>query len=143
MLHLHESLKKQVNAALLRPGHNVRVLEGLRLLGVRRSTIAEVTGVSASLISHWYAGQERVSPKHHPKLVALLRAAHKTAVAALGEAAAKPNFEKVEAAFNGYRSRACQAGAILTELEQHRCNVDTTKRLSVSPRSSTSAESGT
>ncbi len=139
-----DSVYTEVSAALRVAQSNIPpVIEALRLLGVRSNTISKTAGVSASMASLWSNGRESIAVTHHPKLVGLLKVAYTEAIRALGEVAAKSNPPELERSLTAYRGRVRCAGQILGELEQHRCSVDTTKRLSVSPRSSTSTESGT
>ncbi len=138
-----EVLAKEVSGALRIAGSRTpEVLEGLRTLGISYAVIAQHLGVSQALCSYWNHGKLPIAERHRAALLELLRCAYVQATKLLSETASKFDASDIERGFTSYRTRVRRAGEILRELEQHNA-VGTIKRPSVSPRSSTSTESGT
>ena len=114
-----ESVYQEITTAL-HTAHNgaPALIKALRFLGVQSRTISDYLDVSPSLVSFWSSGKEPLSPKHHPKLIELLRIAYQVAIQELGKVAATANPPELERNFKSYRDCVQRAGEILEELHQ-------------------------
>lgn len=90
------------------------------LIGIRRTTMAKVLGVSPAAISFWSSGRSPLPERHISELLILINHGLSAARVVHKKAARKKNSPQIAAAVEVYGARLCRADEILSELDNGR-----------------------